>query len=271
MEQNTNDQLALIHNETLPAPMARNEQEGLKGILAKDANHLALRNTIKIAVTKAFISLGKTASKEDLTFIVNELHTEILRSFAGIRLEEIGLAIHKLAMGEIIPIEKIFILSLSVFVTAIRTYLHSESRIQAVKTHFSTLLLEEKTKPSEEEIAKMTKQNVLNAYDFYKKNGYYNDYGNSIFHSLVDYGGIVVFTDDQKKDIWKQARHNIFKQLTSQSRSMDERAERKRTLKETQADKDHPLFYTEAKKIALNLIFKDMNEMEMDIEDMITK
>jgi hypothetical protein len=119
-----NSQLALIKNETLPAPIARNEVEGLAGTIAKNANHLALRNTIKVAVVKAFLSLGKQSAKEDLTFLINELHAEVLRVFPGIRLEEIGLAIHKTAMGEFIPIDKIYIPSLSLFVTGIRLTWH---------------------------------------------------------------------------------------------------------------------------------------------------
>jgi hypothetical protein len=146
----------------------------------------------------------------------------------------------------------------------------SDSRAQAAKQYFGSLLLEEKTKPSEEEIAKMKRQNVLNAYEFYKANNFYNDYGNTILHSLVGYGGIVIFTDDQKDEIWKQARHNVFKAATSRSGTMDERARKKRLVEEIRKDKEHPFFFTEAKKIALNMLFKDMVKMDMDLNDMIT-
>jgi len=270
MEEENNDQLSLIKNETLPAPVARNESEGLQGIVARDAHHLALRNTVKVAVMKAYLSLGKTATKEDLTFLINELHSEILRVFPGIRLEEVGLAIHKTAMGEFIPIDKIYIPSLSVFVTGIRMYMVSEQRINAAKSYMSGLLLEEKTKPTDKEIAKMKRQNVLNAYEFYKQHGYYNDYGNAIFDCLVEYGGIIDLDEEKKNQIWKGARSNVFKSLTSSSRTMDERAEKRKKLVEIKADKHHSMFYTEAKKIALNVVFKELAEMKMDLKDMIS-
>lgn len=262
--QETNQQLQLLKNETLPAPIAKNEFDGLQGTISKQANPNALRNTIKVAVLKAFVSHGKAASKEDLTFIINELHTEILRAYSGIRLDEIGLAIHKGAMGEY---DKIYNLSLSTFVGFIRSYMQSPERANAAKLYFqSKLLLNTPNRPSDEELGKMKKQNALNAYEFYRVNKYYNDYGNAIIHYLHDQG-LVNFTDEQAIEIIKQARSAVFKYYTSPSRSTEERNHKARIVKELRENKEHEFFNTEAKKIGLNFVFKEMVDVGFDLSE----
>jgi hypothetical protein len=265
-----NNQLILIDEaKNLPVPMARNESEGLNGKRANEADHKVLRNVVKVAVARAFLTLGKQVSKNDATFIVDGLHAEILRSFPGIRLEEILLAVHKLSMGEFISIDKIYTLSLSVFVSGIRSYMNSEERANAAKLYSrSVLQLEQTLKPSPEEFEKMRKQNTLNAYEFYKKNSFYNDYGNAILNHLYEVG-LVNFTDEQAIELLKAARKKVFAYYTSPSRSIDERNEKRRIVEELKVNREHPLFQTEAKKLALNMLFKEMVALEVDLSDML--
>lgn len=267
------EQLVLIDEvKVAPLQMVRNETEALNGTRAIDSDKKVLRNVVKFAVSRAFLTLGKQVSKNDATFIVDGLCAEILRSFPGIRLEEILLSIHRLSMGEFIPIDKIYTLSLSTFVTGIRMYMQSEERANAAKLYGQNVLkLETPTRPSDQEISEMTRQNVLNAFEFYKEKGYFNDYGNSIFKALYNYGGILNFTEEQKVDIWKQARKNVFKYHAVQLHSpqVDRRNDAKRIIAELKQNKDHQFFYVEAQKIALNFIFKDMAEMDIELQEMI--
>ncbi len=266
-------QLILIEEgNTNLLPMARNEQDGLHGQKAIDMQPNVLRNVIKVAVGRAFLTLGKSVSKNDATFIVDGLVAEVMRSFGGIRDKEILLAIYKGSVGEYISIEKIYTLSLSVFVSFIRAYMTSDERANAAKLYTQSVLkLEAPTRPSDEELAKMTRQNVLNAFDFFKRNGYYYDYGNSIFRALDFYGGILNFTEEQKVTIWKQARHNVFAEYGRQCSSpqVDRRNEAKRTIQELKAKKDHQFFWIEAQKIALNILFKEFSEANITLEDML--
>lgn len=265
----TNEQLELIRNETLPVPIASTEIEGLSGTRAKDANETSLRNTVKVSVLKALVSVGQAMPKNEVTFIVDGLRSEILRVFPGIRLEEIGLAIHKTAMGEF---GKIFKLTLAVFVSGMRDYMNSESRSKAAKLYMqSTLQLTATTKPTDQEIEKVVKQNCLKAYERFKKYGGVNDYGNVIFDRLVDLGVITSFTQKQVDEFWKQARKNVFSYWRRPTMgSIDRRNEANKILEELVKYPTHYFFCYEAKNLALNAAFTEMVKAKINLSELLT-
>lgn len=245
---------------------AKNEKDGLKGVPSNKSNINQLRNVIKMAVARAYKSTGKPLDKQDGTFIIDELKEEILRVFPGIRIEEIGLAIHKGAMGEF---GIVYNLSLAAFVGFIRSYMASTERIEAAKKYIKQLdFVEIKNKPTEEEISKSKKQIAINAFSQFKEKGFYNDHGNYVFESLVDFGAVNL-TEEQKEKIWLKAKSKVINTVSAPSRTIDERNENQRILKEISEKKEHTLIYIEAKKIALQKLFSELKDMDVELSDLI--
>ncbi|MDR3551263.1 MAG: hypothetical protein P4L31_07660 [Candidatus Babeliales bacterium] len=257
-------QLEIIKNDN-SISIAKNEADGMNGTMALNANHNSLRNCIKINIIKSFMSNSRELAKETLTFLVDELKSEILRSYPAIRLEEICLAIHKGSIGDY---GQVYNLSLNAFVGFIREYMNSEARLTASKDFLKIDTEKPQNKPSADELAKANKQNVLNAFDAYKSHGFYNDYGNYIFDQLANYG-ILNFTEDDKVKIWKKAKRNVFNSFQKIALTIDQRNERARRLKELKENPDHTLFYIEAKKIALIHFFAELVLMDTELTDLI--
>lgn len=267
--QQNDEQLSLLGDEgkILPVPMAKNEAEGIQGVMAKDADPVVLRLTVKVAVVKAHINTGRSFTKNEMSVLINSLVEEVIRAYGTIRLGEIGLAIHKAAMGEY---EKVYSLSLAFFVQSIRTYMSSDKRL-----HEGKLLMAKAAAfalpahiPSPEELEANKKEIVINAFERFKKAKVYQDHGNYIFDALANYG-VVNFTEEDKNLLWKQARTNVFRYYTRPTNSIDERNERKRVLKELQENKLHSYFWVEVKKIALNKFFADLVEVDTELSELI--
>lgn len=262
-----NTQVSLIKNEIEDAPaMAVSEKEGVKGIMANTANPNTLRNCIKIAVTRAFFANSKDIVTNQLTFIIDEIKAEILRSYPTIRLEEIGLAIHKGSVGDY---GQIYSLSLNTFVGFIRTYMTSEARVIATKEFLKIDFDKPENKPSQEEIEKGRRQNILDAFEKFKRTGTYKDYGNYIYSLLVKYG-VLNFTDADKKTIWETAKANVYNGIHAQGfRGGFKAHEAVAKLKAIQDNPEHIYFYIEAKKIAICMFFKELVNMETELADLL--
>lgn len=267
-----NQQLELLKEgddgKKQPVRMANNEFEGISGdIVAIDADPAVLRLTVKVAVLKAYIHTQRKATASELKLLIDDLKAEILRVFPRIRLGEIGLAIHKVAMGEF---EKVYNLSMAFMVAGIRWYMQSEARAEAGRKLLasSSQLLLEAPKPSPEDLEKMHIQNVKKAFDNFKKNGYVQDHGNYIFNVLCNMG-VVNFTEEDKIEFWKNAKQNVFKYYSRPTIDIDRAKENRQIIEALKANREHTLFWVEAKKIALNKFFHDMVEMDTDISDLI--
>lgn len=264
----TNKQLAIIQSDEIKGVViANNERDGVKGVMASTANQNTLRFTIKAAVAKAFIATGKEFDKDILIFIIDELKAEILRSYPTIRLEEIGLAIHKGSVGDY---GQIYNLSLNAFVGFIRTYMNSEARTIATKEFLKIDLEKPQNKPSDEEIEKGRRQSILDAFEKYKRTGTYKDYGNYIYNILANYG-ILNFTEDDKKVIWKSGKARVFNDLQAKAfRGGFEAHEAHLKIQEVKDDPEHILFYIEAKKIAICMFFEELVKMETELSDLLS-
>lgn len=254
-------------NSNAVVPMAKNELDAMYGVIAKDADPILLRNTIKVAVVKAYVANSRAFEKADVTILINDLRDEILRVFPGIRLGAIGLAIHKGAMGEY---EKVYSLSLAFFVQCLRAYMSSDAQAIAGKKFLqeNTQLLLPAYSPSKEEIENNRKVTVLKAFEDFKKDGHYNDFGNYVFESLALYG-VINFEEDDKEEIWKNAKSRVVNKLLLPTTSIDRRNENSRVLSEIKATHQHPYIYMEAKKIALAKFFIQLIEMETELSDLI--
>lgn len=254
----------VISENTLPVKTAINEKDGINGLMSSKANVNSLRNCIKLAIIKAFMTNSRELEKDNLSFLVDELKMEILNQYPSIRLEEIGLAIHKMAVGDY---GQIYSLSLNAFVGAIRTYMGSEKRIAVTKEFLKIDASKPNNKPSEEEIEKARLQIVLNAFDKYKVNKTYKDYGNYVFNILATYG-IINFTEEQKIKIWDAVIKEVF--YDNQLKCLKGDSEALAILQELKTNKEHLLFYVEAKKISLNHFFNELVEIEENLIDLIS-
>lgn len=265
-----NQQITILQKAQIAVvPMANNEFEGLQGTRASKAPEVDLRNTIKVAVIKAHIGLKRSFEKLEIRFVIDQLKDEILRLWPGIRLEEIQLAIHRGAMGNN---GKVYALSLAFFVECIRTYMNSDKRLEAGKrllSKSSTVLLTETTKPTEAEIQKKALEIIMSAFEFYKENGFYRDYGNYVFNSLAKYG-VINLSEQDKIAIWKEARYAVSNNFINPTEtSIDKRYENMRNYQDVKNNPEHPLIYVEAKKMALNFFFADLRKMETELSDLI--
>lgn len=263
---NENNQISLLQSQNEVAVMAYSEREGLNGTLSIKADKYLLRNTVKAYILKAYIAHLRTIEVDDLTYFTDEVTAEILRAYKSITVEEIGLALHKGAMGEY---EKVYSLSVAFFISSIRNYMNSEARVEAAKKYLSsTQLLLPTNKKSPEQIAADRKEIMLKSFEHYKLKKYYEDHGNYVFDCLAYYG-VLNFTDEDKSDFYKKGKQKVVNKLSGRSKSMDERNENRRMLEEVKKFPDHYLIFIEMKKIALNKFYADLSEMDTELKDLI--
>lgn len=258
-------QLSILPNSNLPVLRAYNEKEGVKGVMALNAEKSQLRITIEASLAKAFVATHKDIEEDDFPMLIDEVMSEVLRAYASIRLEEIALAIHKGAIGDY---GIVYNLSLNTIVGWLRTYISSEARLLALKeSNKGVLLLGERTKPTEEEQEQVRLIIMLGAWERFLKTEKYNDFNNIIFNLLCDRDIInnQTFTQAEQDKIWKDAKAVLRAKFTRVARTADERFENKRKLKEINEHPTHPLIDAEARQLGLIHFFRRCKEQAIDV------
>lgn len=240
--------------------------EALKSDRVKNCDTAKLNNTIARAVGDACQIIGHQFHAADINFIVLRM-LEILREdYPAMRIEEFPIAVRKGAMGEYGEFFGINVATVTGFVKA---YMASEKRSQQVALLHQP---SEKKLPSAEEIEKMETDMIIMAFEKFKKQGHYEDFGNHVYHKL-DARGLITFTNDVKHGFMKQARQNIeSRNNPATASSLPERNKMLAFLEQLEAGdaSSEAVIKSEAKKVALTEYFRGLVEMGIEIKELLT-
>lgn len=238
----------------MQSPMIRNsDDKGITDALGK-------------AVVKAFQDTGQRIDEADQTYLKSALLTEA-RRYPNLRIEEIPVAIERGVRREYGDYFGINVVSISGF---FRGYLASQERSEAAK-ELNKLALPEPTKPTESAIRAMETEMIVNAYDKFRNDGYYLDFGNHVYRKL-DERGLITFTPERKREFMEMAKKSVeAKNNPATALTREDRAKRQSVIERlANAIKTaDPLIVREAKQIALTEYFTGLKEMDIEIKQLL--
>jgi len=238
----------------MQSPMIRNSDDRI------------ITDTLGRAVVKAFQDTGQRIDEADQTYLKSALLTEA-RRYPNLRIEEIPVAIERGVRREYGDYFGINVVSISGF---FRGYLASQERAEAAK-ELNKLALPEPTKPTEAEIQAMEIDMIVKAYEKFKSDGHYTDFGNHVYRKL-DERGLITFTAERKREFMDQAKKTVeVKNNPATALTREERAKR-RSVIESLANAiktGDSIVVREAKQIALMDYFRGLYEMDIDINDLL--
>lgn len=222
-------------------------------------------SSINTAIERAIFYLGLKTPENDRTLIKATIFEDIKKHFAELTIGEIGIAIENGSKGKY---GEVFGLAPKDVFNWLTQYSESQER-KEVKVELEKEKDQPK-QPTDEEKAQTAWNNLKSAWIFYKENGYFNDFGNSIYQTLLT-NDKINFTKDQKEDFRRMATLNLQKQYNPLQHmgNVVKMNECKAIIEEmkVQGDKSTRIL-VEARKLALNQFFKEMVEMEVEIEDL---
>jgi hypothetical protein len=217
------------------------------------------------AMAKAYADMGiKAAERQDeITYLVQTMPAEVTRNLPNIRLDEIPIAINRGIMQQF---GEFYGLNVVTFMRFLIAHHQSEQRQQAVKAHLAaaTGVAERPTMPTARQIHQNRLNRMGTAFEHYKSQGYYNDYGSLVFDHINALGKIP-FGPEKESQLLEQARQNLVNRHSRISLYPDERATLRATLNKIVHGEANSLIVTEAKRLALFELFDNLIETGVSI------
>lgn len=241
--------------------------EALKTDFIKNCDFKTLNNTIVSSVTASCQMLGQSMQDGQASFIFSKLPDMIRDDFPAMRVSEIPIALRKGVMGEFGQFFGINVVSVIGFIKA---YMASEQRSEQLRNVHKAL--PGRSAPDPEQIEKMETEMILMAFEKFKKDRRYEDFGNHVYHKL-DARGMITFTNDVKHGFMKQARQNIeARNNPATASSLPERNKMLAFLEQLEAGdaSSEAVIKSEAKKVALVEYFRGLVEMGVEIKELLT-
>ncbi|MBB5621597.1 hypothetical protein HDE69_002658 [Pedobacter cryoconitis] len=203
-------------------------------------------------VVKSINHLGfKLPGDADLDVLVHEITKSIRSTYKQLRKEELEICFANGIRGVYGEFMGLSVVSFEKFIIR---YLASDYRIKLGKT----LPKAELPSPSRE----LTRQDRINfaqkAYEKFKIAGSYDDLGN-IIYNFLDSEKLIPFTTPEKFGILEQARQKEYQRLQNPA-SMEESRKFNKQIESLMSDHGHLI--PKAKKIALNVFFKNLLSKE---------
>lgn len=223
-------------------------------------------NTVKASIAQCYAHLNiAVPGAGDLNYLINEVTDTIIKNYPSLRLQEIPIAFANGIRKKYGEYFGLCVISFEQFITG---YLNSNDRAELVKE--KSKLIETKTEPTEDEKALIYWNNLVNAWLTFKKDGSYNDHGNSVYTTLVN-NGKINYSDEQMGDFMRMAKADLMKQYNPLQHVGNpiKAGEFKAILSEIMNGGDNNTrVKVAAKKIALNHFFGELFDMEMEIIDL---
>lgn len=256
--------LQVINN---PEPISENQiiKAALTAPLVKVAIPYEIDSSVSVSVDKAIFYLGLKTSSEDRDMIKVTVIDDVKRHFPNLTISEVGIAIENGSKG---LYGKVVGLAPKDVFEWLSAYTISEARkIQVAELAKQS---EPAPEPTDEEKRLIKWANMIRAWETYKKDGYFNDYGNSVYKTLVD-NGKINFTDEQKADFTRMAKADLLREYNPLQHvgNVVKTNEFKAIVAEiTSAGDNNTRVKVAARKIALNHFFKELDEMDMTVTDL---
>lgn len=256
-------QLGLIHQWS-------HELEALTSTQIIQLPIMEVESVLMTAVHKAFKDKGQELDQVQSDHIVDNLTESVLKACPYIRIAEIPISIEKGILGDY---GDYFGLNIVTFVSFVKKHYESAKRANNAKQ----IQVKEKEKPIPTEIEVLERDKILltQAFEAYKKYGYYVDHGNYIYKVAVKKLNLFELSADKKKDFLEKGKIRAIESFKNELVSKP--LERKRVSQcindanELKKDSDGlKSVYKEALQLALMNWFQELAEMEVEITDLLT-
>jgi hypothetical protein len=240
----------------------------LQSARAVDAPLQQLEYVLAQAMAKAFADMGIKAGerRDEIAYLVQNMPAEVTRTLPCIRISEIPIAINR---GILRQFGDFYGLNVATFMHFLITHYQCAQRADAVKKN---LAIAQGTAQAPALTAAQLQQSRVNrmvaAFEQYKSQGHYNDYGSLVFDSINALGKIP-FGTKKEAEMLEFARQNLVRQYSRGSVYAAERIKLKTNLDELLRGNAATAIITEAKRIALFELFDYLIEMEMTMPEFL--
>ena len=259
--------LQTIKNQALVKSENEVVKEALMAPKIKDCDQSDIGVAVSEAIEKAIFYLGLKTPAEDRTMIKYSVRDDITKNFPLMTMDEIKFAIDAGVHGKY---GQVMGLSPKDVYNWIVDF--SKSDIRKTKLIEIEKEQDENPQPSDEQQAQMRWDNLINAWLFYKKNGYVKDYGNAVFNTL-EINGKLSYTSDQMEDFRRMAKMNLEKRYNPLNHVGDfvKVSEVKAILTQIRNEDKNARVESETKLIALNHFFAELLEFGSEVQDLFTE
>lgn len=219
---------------------------------------------ISVAVDKAIFYLGLKTDENDRDAIKITAIDDVKRHFKLLTVDELGIAIDNGVHGKYGAVVGLSPKDVYNWINAYSISTERRENQERLQKEQS-----EVKEPTEEEKEKLRWDNMVNAFALFKDKGTFNDFGNAVYNYL-DKKEKINFSVEQKEDFMRMALINLKNQLNPLQHvgNMIKAGEFKAILNEIIEQPKSIRVVSEAKKCALIHLFKELNDLEMSIEDL---
>lgn len=232
-----------------------------------------LWNLITTVITMALFDLGHKMEQKDRDLLQERLMQDLVKYFGKYTDQEFRKAVELGVRGEFKtkPEDVIFINLKSInewfrkFINVTKADVMKKNRILEEKKEkeMEDLRKEEKIKESEQ----IARQDLINAYATFKDGGAIRDPLN-VLYDYLDKQGLVKLSNERKKKIYGQAMEDYKRQHLNHTDIGDYLANKKILAEiEQGSSRVQALVKVLAKQKALKVIFEDMKELDLTMED----
>lgn len=259
--------LQTIKDQSLVKSENQIVKEALLAPKIKDSNPDDIDDAISASIEKAIFYLGLKTPIQDRSMIKHSVFNDVTKHFPLMTKDEIIFAIDAGSHGQYGPVVGISPKDIYNWIVAF-----SKSDIRKTKLIEIEKEQEENPQPSDEQQAQMRWDNLINAWLFYKKNRYVNDYGNAVFNTL-EINGKLSYTSDQMEDFRRMAKLNLEKKYNPLNHVGDfvKVSEVKAILTQIRNEDKNARVESETKLIALTHFFGELLDFGTEVQDLFTE
>ncbi len=268
-------QLQQAHKIDLCPALSPQEQDIIvsrQSPMIKNMGEPDIANEMLKIILKTYFDCGQNANQKTVVLEIQDLMSDLTKYFGTVCIEEIKLFFKSGIDGEF---GEYFGLNNKTYRQWLRGGVSSAKRSNARK--IQDMYLQEKNKPkplTESEKEKIIKDGVLKAFEEYKSKGWISDIGN-VSYNWLDRNGHIKFTRERKTGIKSAARGVVSEQLSNELESA-KLSINKLEVKRIQFDLENlenkeDRVKAEAKRIAINLFFKELIDIGTELTDIINQ
>lgn len=244
-----------------------------------------LQNEINTAINVAYFDLGIKAVTNKIEqdnrateiFTITKSVFEELKdpAYNSLREGEIKTAVKNGSLRKYDDRTWQFIgISTANIIQSINRYLNNPKRADHMADYLKLTTKTADNTPTENELKAIIKENIIRSYSDFQKKGWFNDPGLLIFKELYKLN-LLNFEDKQTISFYEIAKQRLIshysykKQSDLSNRRVYQRQIEEITPLEGKQMLENKEITTEVNKVALNFFFKNLQEMEMSIEDVL--
>jgi hypothetical protein len=253
-----NNSVALSDNEKLRQALTQSK-------MVCDCEVIEVDRALSAIIERSIFYLGLNTPVADRDYIKELVLADVLRRFPRLTVDEVVAYIDNGAHGRYGDVRGLA--PKDIFSWIVSGSTSQERKEVAAEIAKAT---EPAPEPTDEQKSQMAWSNLVNAWAVFKRDGSFNDHGNSVYTTLK-VNGKINFTAEQMADFLRIAKADAIKELNPLNHvgNFVKIGECRALIEEIQLAGDkHGRVVAGAKKIALNHFFTELADMNMEITDL---